>query len=113
MNLDVLYLKMQLVMLLWSYFSVVTTDPGGVPPNWIPEVDEEQGDTNRWVGSEDGHVGLGSNQSAMLIKPKTQGIRFCQKCNQFKPPRCHHCSVCECLTCNFTLVSFFLIHLTE
>ncbi|KAH9777470.1 putative protein S-acyltransferase 14 [Citrus sinensis] len=84
-----------LVMLVWSYFSVVITDPGGVPPNWIPNLDEESGDAGQWAGSDNGGVDLGANQSAMLIEPKHQGIRFCQKCNQFKPPRCHHCSVCR------------------
>jgi len=23
------------------------------------------------------------------------GVRFCQKCRVFKPPRTHHCSVCQ------------------
>ncbi|CAH8391981.1 unnamed protein product [Eruca vesicaria subsp. sativa] len=35
-----------LVMLLWSYFSVVVTDPGGVPPGWRPELDIEKSDGN-------------------------------------------------------------------
>ncbi|KAI9174053.1 hypothetical protein LWI28_011203 [Acer negundo] len=82
-----------LAMLLWSYFSVVITDPGGVPPNWTPTLDEERGD-NPLVGSEDGGINLISNQSAMQSKRTNHGIRFCQKCNRFKPPRCHHCSVC-------------------
>ncbi|KAJ6390950.1 hypothetical protein OIU77_025039 [Salix suchowensis] len=47
-----------LVMLLWSYFAVVLTDPV---------------------------------QSDQL----NQRTRYCRKCNQLKPPRCHHCSVCE------------------
>ncbi|XP_074363223.1 putative protein S-acyltransferase 14 [Apium graveolens] len=39
-----------LVMLLWSYFSVVLTDgPGGVPLNWKPVVDEENGDADLWM----------------------------------------------------------------
>ncbi|KAF1001729.1 hypothetical protein AG4045_000096 [Apium graveolens] len=41
-----------LVMLLWSYFSVVLTDPGGVPLNWKPVVDEENGDADLLDGSE-------------------------------------------------------------
>ncbi|KAJ6712338.1 ZINC FINGER DHHC DOMAIN CONTAINING PROTEIN [Salix purpurea] len=35
-----------LVMLLWSYFTTVLTDPGGVPPNWRPSIDEESGDAD-------------------------------------------------------------------
>ncbi|KAA8515930.1 hypothetical protein F0562_019109 [Nyssa sinensis] len=72
-------------MLLWSYFSVVFTDPGSVPPNWKPALDEERGDTDPLTGSEFG--GLPADQA----NPR---IRYCRKCNQLKPPRCHHCSVC-------------------
>lgn len=74
---------MQLAMLLWSYFSVVFTDPGIVPPNWRPKVDEERGDTDPLTATE------------FPAELENRGIRFCRKCNQLKPPRCHHCSVCE------------------
>ncbi|KAL3616549.1 putative protein S-acyltransferase 14 [Castilleja foliolosa] len=71
-----------LVMLLWSYFSVVFTDPGGVPLNWRPEADEERGDNDPLTSSE--------------YPPDSENgrVRYCRKCNQLKPPRCHHCSVC-------------------
>ncbi|KAK4397374.1 putative protein S-acyltransferase 14 [Sesamum angolense] len=71
-----------LVMLLWSYFSVVFTDPGCVPPSWTPALDEERGDTNPLTLAE------------FPADVENRRIRFCRKCNQFKPPRCHHCSVC-------------------
>lgn len=71
-----------LVMLLWSYFSVVFTDPGSVPPNWRPTIDEERGDADPLTASE-----FGSD-------PSHTGFRYCNKCNQPKPPRCHHCSIC-------------------
>ncbi|KAL1828518.1 hypothetical protein DCAR_0207751 [Daucus carota subsp. sativus] len=74
-----------LVMLLWSYFSVVFTDPGSVPPNWKPVVDEENGDADLLAGSE---------FSQLAGEPANSRIRYCRKCNQLKPPRCHHCSVC-------------------
>ncbi|XP_062090494.1 probable protein S-acyltransferase 14 [Humulus lupulus] len=74
-----------LVMLLWSYFSVVLTDPGSVPPNWRPTVDEEIGEADPLNGSE--FTGLQTD-------PSNQRVRYCRKCNQLKPPRCHHCSVC-------------------
>jgi palmitoyltransferase len=76
------------VMLLWSYFSVVLTDPGSVPPNWRPAIDEERGEADPLNGSE--FSGVQSDQS-------NQRIRYCRKCNQLKPPRCHHCSVCKFL----------------
>lgn len=74
-----------LVMLLWSYFAVVFTDPGSVPPNWKPLLDEERGDADPLTGSEYGGMPPDS------VNPR---IRYCRKCNQLKPPRCHHCSVC-------------------
>ena len=45
------------VMLLWNYFSIVSTDSGGVPLNWKPMVDEEKGDVDPLMGSE--HTGVG------------------------------------------------------
>ncbi|XP_054825090.1 probable protein S-acyltransferase 14 [Prosopis cineraria] len=80
-----------LVMLLWSYFSVVLTDPGGVPPNWRPKIDEERCDADPLV--ESAHIGpaLASHDFG---ESANQNKRYCRKCNQFKPPRSHHCSVC-------------------
>lgn len=77
---------MQLVMLLWSYFTVVFTDPGIVPPNWKPGVDEERGEADPLNGVE---------LSNMQSDPSNQRMRYCRKCSQPKPARCHHCSVCE------------------
>ncbi|KAK4753237.1 hypothetical protein SAY87_022035 [Trapa incisa] len=74
-----------LAMLLWSYFSVVLTDPGGVPVNWRPAIDEERGETDPLSNSDYG---------ALQSDPSNPRVRYCRKCNQFKPPRCHHCSVC-------------------
>ncbi|MBA0562827.1 hypothetical protein Golob_007848 [Gossypium lobatum] len=79
------FIAVVLVMLLWSYFTVVLTDPGTVPPNWKPASDEERGEVDPLNESEFG--GLQPDLSS-------QRIRYCWKCNQFKPPRCHHCSVC-------------------
>ena len=85
-------LILQLVMLLWSYFSVVFTDPGSVPPNWKPTIDEERGEADPLVGTEFSNLPSDPN-------PR---VRYCRKCNQLKPPRCHHCSVCEfCRTQKF------------
>lgn len=85
-----------LVMLLWSYFSVVLTDPGSVPPNWRPLImDEEGGEAVPLVGSGFSSPILSmQHQSTLISDPGDPRIRFCKKCNQFKPPRSHHCSVC-------------------
>ena len=63
-----------ILMVLWSYFACVLTDPGRVPDGWTPPPeDEEQGATK-------------SNSEKLR--------RFCRKCTAWKPERCHHCSVC-------------------
>ncbi|XP_064965567.1 probable protein S-acyltransferase 12 [Musa acuminata AAA Group] len=86
-----------LALLIWSYFMVVFHDPGVVPANWRPLLDEE---------------GLERTASATLsdyIAPETrastsstpEGIErrpntgYCARCQNGKPPRCHHCSVCQ------------------
>lgn len=79
---------MQLIMLLWSYFTVVLTDPGSVPLNWKPSVDEERGENSPLTGLE-------LQQSGALTETGSPRVRYCRKCSQFKPPRCHHCSVCK------------------
>ncbi|KAH7668328.1 palmitoyltransferase protein [Dioscorea alata] len=83
-----------LVMLLWCYFSVVLTDPGSVPPNWRPNIDEELGENDPLTTSEFSGPILSLQQAAALADAGHPRIRFCRKCNQLKPPRCHHCSVC-------------------
>ncbi|MQL99097.1 hypothetical protein Taro_031819 [Colocasia esculenta] len=83
-----------LVMLLWSYFSVVLTDPGSVPPNWRSVVDEEKVDAIPLTSSEFGSPVSSLKQSASLSDLANPMIRHCKRCNQFKPPRCHHCSIC-------------------
>ncbi|CAN8230958.1 unnamed protein product [Cochlearia groenlandica] len=76
-----------LIMLMWSYFSVVVTDPGGVPFGWRPELDIEKSDGSQTAVVEaDPSVSVGDSSS--------HGVRYCRKCNQYKPPRSHHCSVC-------------------
>uniref|UniRef100_A0A1D1XP01 S-acyltransferase n=1 Tax=Anthurium amnicola TaxID=1678845 RepID=A0A1D1XP01_9ARAE len=83
-----------LFMLLWSYFSVVFTDPGSVPPNWRPALDEERADAVPLTSSEFGSPILNMQQSVSLTDSANSRVRYCRKCNQLKPPRCHHCSVC-------------------
>ncbi|KFK28858.1 hypothetical protein AALP_AA7G057700 [Arabis alpina] len=75
-----------LVMLVWSYFSVVVTDPGGVPPGWRPELDIEKSEGNQQAIVEANPISVGDSSSHI--------VRYCRKCNQYKPPRSHHCSVC-------------------
>ena len=55
------------VMLVWSFFQSMTTDPGQVPVFW------------------GFHLGDAENKRR----------RYCLMCNVFKPERCHHCSACN------------------
>jgi len=55
------------VMLVWSFFQSMTTDPGQVPVFW--------------------GFHLGDNENKRR--------RYCLMCNVFKPERCHHCSACN------------------
>lgn len=77
-----------LVMLLWCYSTTILTDPGGIPANWQLSKDEESGETGLFVGLEQ------DADSGLRGEPADPRKRFCRKCNQLKPPRCHHCSVC-------------------
>ncbi|XP_012475982.1 probable protein S-acyltransferase 14 isoform X1 [Gossypium raimondii] len=84
-----------LVMVLWTYATVVLTDPGGVPLNWRPLREEEKGDADPLVGLGYGIAKIGTNQSAVPGDFKNLDIGFCLKCNRLKPPRAHHCSICN------------------
>jgi len=55
------------LMLIWSFFQTMTTDPGQVPVFW--------------------GFHLGDNENKRR--------RYCLMCNVFKPERCHHCSACN------------------
>jgi palmitoyltransferase len=93
-------------MLLWSYFSVVFTDPGSVPPNWNLEFDVETGETAPLACSEFNSQ-MNSQQSVARGSMGNPRVRYCRKCNQMKPPRCHHCSVCKFMV-YFFWISFII-----
>jgi hypothetical protein len=80
-----------LAMLLWSYFAVVFTDPGSVPQGWKPSSCEDD--------LEDQSLPLDPTPTttvpvSLSTMAQSANVRYCRKCCQFKPPRCHHCSVC-------------------
>lgn len=106
--MKIVLLVLQLAMLLWSYFSVVFTDPGSVPPNWNLDFDVETGETAPLASSEFSSQ-MNSQHSVALGNTGNPRVRYCRKCNQLKPPRCHHCSVCKFMF-NFR-ISFRLFYL--
>lgn len=91
---------LQLALLSWCYFKAVLEDPGSVPENWRPAVTEEEnleagGGSSSTVTSSD-HVApdaLVSTWSSDGLERKPVG--YCFHCQNGKPPRCHHCSICK------------------
>ncbi|GJN07503.1 hypothetical protein PR202_ga25339 [Eleusine coracana subsp. coracana] len=66
-----------LLLILWCYLMVVFTDPGSVPENWRHDA-EDSGDPASSTSEDQGTA-----------------TRYCSRCKNGKPPRCHHCSVCD------------------
>ncbi|KAJ4825425.1 hypothetical protein Tsubulata_010351 [Turnera subulata] len=73
-----------LVMLLWSYFRVVFKDPGSVPENWRDASSEENLE-----------AGTSLNPPDCVPPEAVATVRYCNRCQNGKPPRCHHCSICQ------------------
>lgn len=74
---------------------VVFKDPGAVPENWKPVVDEEnlEAGTSTTCSYHLPPEGLSSTQPLDELERRTP-IGYCTRCQNGKPPRCHHCSVC-------------------
>ncbi|KAF8971687.1 DHHC palmitoyltransferase-domain-containing protein [Flammula alnicola] len=60
-------------LLLWNYFLCVFTDPGRVPNGYKPD----------------------THTDGYEVKKLTGAPRFCRMCNNYKPPRAHHCRQCN------------------
>ncbi|KAB2597883.1 protein S-acyltransferase 12 [Pyrus ussuriensis x Pyrus communis] len=85
-----------LVMLLWSYFMVVFKDPGSVPENWKPLIEEEnlEAGSSLTLSENIEPEAFTSTQSSDGRERRPQ-VGYCSRCQNGKPPRCHHCSVCQ------------------
>lgn len=97
-------LTMQLVLLSWSYIRVILQDPGSVPENWkvVPEQSVEEG-CSVSLPANAGPENVVSASSSSGTGERRQAVGFCSHCQNGKPPRCHHCSVCM-----LTLTIYFL-----
>ncbi|KAI9261090.1 DHHC palmitoyltransferase-domain-containing protein [Sporodiniella umbellata] len=60
------------VMTFINYFLTCFTHPGSVPVRYIPR-----------------------QQAFIEVKKSTHAPRFCKTCDNYKPPRTHHCSICN------------------
>ncbi|GER48706.1 DHHC-type zinc finger family protein [Striga asiatica] len=84
-----------LILMAWSYFMVVFMDPGSVPENWkhispVQDAEKEIFLSNSSVPENNSAMPL---SSAGIETRLTLG--YCNHCKNGKPPRCHHCSVCQ------------------
>ncbi|KAK3033929.1 hypothetical protein RJ639_032361 [Escallonia herrerae] len=61
---------------LLSFLVCVLTDPGGVPPAYMPDIEH-------------------SGDSDPVAKKSVAHLSHCGKCAAYKPPRAHHCRVCR------------------
>lgn len=75
---------------------VVFRDPGSVPANWRPMFDEERLEMTSpvtlsdYVAPETRAPVLSSSEGS-----ERRPLGYCSHCKNGKPPRCHHCSVCQ------------------
>ncbi|XP_064119849.1 palmitoyltransferase ZDHHC20-B-like isoform X5 [Macrobrachium nipponense] len=90
-----------LVLFLWAYWQTIFTDIGRVPkqfrlpPAELDRYESAETDEARRAVLE----GFTQKQNLPVYnRTMTGDIRYCEKCVQIKPDRCHHCSVCgECV----------------
>jgi len=81
--IDVILFHFIFALAAWSYWRVVFSDPGYVKVNRIP-MDKRNNTESQTLNQQQKYThGEGNNWS------------FCTKCNQPKPPRTHHCSICK------------------
>lgn len=72
-----------LALMMICFVRAVCTDPGSVP------------ETNDWLRLPVTGPGEGRRPSTTFEVKQSGKRRFCQKCNKYKPDRCHHCRVCN------------------
>ena len=75
---------------------VVFRDPGSVPENWRPMAEEYNLEGGTMTSSDcAAPQTLYSAPSSSDGQERRPAVGYCIQCQNGKPPRCHHCSVCE------------------
>lgn len=68
-----------LVACIWvCYYRACTVDPGRVPKDWA---------SKKQLSASQGGIKIDGDVSTRQ--------RWCRKCAAFKPPRAHHCKICQ------------------
>ncbi|CAL5331885.1 unnamed protein product [Camellia sinensis] len=92
----ILVFHLLLLLLLWCYFMVVFRDPGSVPENWKPVIEEqnfEAGTSSMPFSDCVEPQNLAATLSSSDGLERRPAVVYCSHCKNGKPPRCHHCSV--------------------
>ncbi|KAG5533176.1 hypothetical protein RHGRI_027409 [Rhododendron griersonianum] len=78
---------------LFSFLVCVLTDPGGVPPAYVPDFEASEATDQALMKS----VSFPKVTAAPPLRqhPKGAQPRQCAKCSAYKPPRAHHCRSCR------------------
>jgi len=67
------------------------TSPGSVPANWLPSaLTESHREVQLARASGGDRSSTGEARATFCDR-----LRFCASCQNFKPPRAHHCSICN------------------
>lgn len=76
---------------------MVFEDPGSVPDNWKPaNVENLEEGVGGSLTVDYAPPGISdSNWQSGESSGRRRPVGFCGRCQNGKPPRCHHCSICE------------------
>ncbi|KAG7170486.1 Palmitoyltransferase ZDHHC2-like, partial [Homarus americanus] len=84
-------------LFLWAYWQTIFTDIGTVPKQFrLPptELDRYESAETEEVRRDVLERFIQKQSLPVYNRTMTGDIRYCDKCVQIKPDRCHHCSVC-------------------
>ncbi|KAK9193301.1 hypothetical protein WN944_003998 [Citrus x changshan-huyou] len=118
------------LMCVFSYTVAILRDPGRVPADYMPDVEDDQNPMHEIKRKMYGSVTSNDYIVVLMVlelhlsgisvvvslldkwidrKGCIEGgdLRYCQKCSHYKPPRAHHCRVCK--RCVLRMVRMFYV----
>jgi ribosomal protein L40E len=69
----------------------MTTNPGAVPKDASPLANDLQ----EMIDLEANRYQLPFSSSQKINRNQQKYKKYCKRCKAFKPPRAHHCSICD------------------